>query len=171
MMPGMPGGPRMGDMYKLMQRQTDSLSDVPGTLSELKRAASSAVDTIAASKETVDAAKDAVDAAKDTLHGAKETVDAATVTVESAQRSAARIEAAIDQLEEPVLALRASIEALNAILMHPAVQRLPETLELIESAVVPLATGLRGTQDRLSRATRPVRKSVATVKRKVSRAP
>ena len=108
MMPGMSG---FNDMYKLMQRQTDSLSEVPGTLTELQRAVRGAADTLASSKETV----------------------------ASAQRSTARVEAVVDELEEPVRKLRVSIEKINAILDDPAVERIPATVQLVEDAVVPIA--------------------------------
>lgn len=119
-MPGMSG---FNDMYKLMQRQSDSLSDVRGTLSELQQAVRDAKETVATSKDTVN----------------------------SAQRSTARIEAAIDDLEEPVRALRVSIDKINSVVSHPAVERIPDTVQLVEDAVVPVAEAVQRFNRRCSR--------------------
>ncbi len=127
MMPGMSG---WTDMTKLMQRQTDSLSDVRGTLAELQRAVRDATETVATSKDTVN----------------------------SAQRTTARVEAVVDELEEPVRALRASIERVNAVLSHPAVERLPATVQLVEDAVVPVAEALQRFNRSCSRAAEAVRR-------------
>ncbi len=117
----------MSDTLKLMRSQTEVLSELPGTIMELQRTVRGLGETLAAAKEAVASSKDAA---------------------ESAQRTAARVEAALDEIEEPIRALRPGLERLAVALDNPVVDRLPAMLEAIEATVLPISEGVRRMRDR-----------------------
>ncbi len=110
--------PGIGDVTKLMQAQTEMLSELPATVADLQRAVRGLTDALAATRETV----------------------------ASAQRTSARLEEILDEIEEPVRALRPGIERLAVALDDPAIDRIPATIAMIEQIVVPIANGMQRLQ-------------------------
>jgi hypothetical protein len=70
-------------------------------------------------------------------------------TIASAQRIAERLESLVDELEEPVRALRPGIERVGKVLDDPAVDTVPDTLRKINEDLMPLIHGLRQAQSRV----------------------
>jgi chromosome segregation ATPase len=120
MMPGMPRVPGFNDAIKMMQTQTELLAELPSTIAELQRAVGGLGETLAASRESA----------------------------ASAQRVTSRVEAALDEIEEPIRALRPGLERLGAVLDSPVVDRIPAMLEAIEATVMPIAGGVERTRAR-----------------------
>jgi ABC-type transporter Mla subunit MlaD len=114
MMPGIPRMPRPDDLLQVIRTQSELMMELPATLVELQRTIRDLTETLAALRETV----------------------------ATSQRVSARVESVLDELEEPVRALRPGIARLATVLTDPAIARIPETVTTIESAVGPLATGL-----------------------------
>jgi ABC-type transporter Mla subunit MlaD len=73
----------------------------------------------------------------------------ATETIASAQRTAERLEGLVDELEEPVRALRPGLERVGRVLDDPAVDTLPDTLRTVADDLLPLVHGLRQATDRV----------------------
>lgn len=108
--PGVPSMPTPGDLMRIMQLQTELLTELPETLSELTRA----------------------------VRGLAESVETSKETVAMANRVVERLEALVDDLHDPVRALRPGIERVSEVLDAPVVQRLPEVLEAVESTIMPI---------------------------------
>jgi hypothetical protein len=70
-------------------------------------------------------------------------------TIASAQRIAERLEDLVEELEEPVRALRPGIERVGKVLDDPAVDTVPDTLRRINEDLMPLIHGLRAAQSRV----------------------
>ena len=88
----MPRIPGLSELLSLLQTQTEALSQLPRTLSDLNG--------------TVRELTEATTIARD--------------TIASAQRIAERLEVLMDELEEPVRALRPGIERVGKVLDDPA---------------------------------------------------
>ena len=118
---GMPRIPGLSELLTLLQTQTEALAQLPRTLSDLNG--------------TVRELTEATTMARD--------------TIASAQRSAERLEVLVDELEEPVRALRPGIERGGMVLDDPAVDTVPDTLRRINEDLMPLIHGLRQAQSRV----------------------
>ncbi len=122
---GMPRIPGLSELLSILQAQTEALSQLPRTLSDLNG--------------TVRELTEATTRARD--------------TIASAQRIAERLESLIDELEEPVRALRPGIERVGKVLDDPAVDPVPDTLRRINEDLMPLIHGLRQAQARVGSVT------------------
>jgi ABC-type transporter Mla subunit MlaD len=122
---GMPRIPGFSELIALLQTQTEALSQLPRTLADLNG--------------TVRELTAATTAARD--------------TIASAQRMAERLEGLVEELEEPVRALRPGIERVGRVLDDPAVDTVPETLRRIHDDLMPLIHGLRQAQNRVGSVT------------------
>ena len=118
---GMPRIPGLSELLSLLQTQTEALAQLPRTLSDLNG--------------TVRELTEATTMARD--------------TIASAQRIAERLENLVDELEEPVRALKPGIERLGKVLDDPAVDTVPDTLRKINEDLMPLIHGLRQAQSRV----------------------
>ena len=126
----MPRIPGLSEILSLLQTQTEALAQLPRTLSELNG--------------TVRELTEATTMARD--------------TIASAQRIAERLEDLVNELEEPVRALRPGIERVGKVLDDPAVDTVPDTLRRIQEDLVPLIHGLRVAQSRVGSVTGMLRR-------------
>ena len=117
----MPRIPGLSELISILQTQTEALAQLPRTLSDLNG--------------TVRELTEATTMARD--------------TIASAQRIAERLEELVDELEEPVRALRPGIERVGKVLDDPAVDTVPDTLRRINEDLLPLIHGLRQAQARV----------------------
>jgi ABC-type transporter Mla subunit MlaD len=117
----MPRIPGLSELLSILQTQTEALAQLPRTLSDLNG--------------TVRELTAATTMARD--------------TIASAQRIAERLEDLVEELEEPVRALRPGIERLGKVLDDPAVDTVPDTLRRISEDLLPLIHGLRQAQSRV----------------------
>lgn len=122
---GMPRIPGLSELLALLQTQTEALAQLPRTLSDLNG----------------------------TVKELTEATTMAHATIASAQRIAERLEDLVDELEEPVRALRPGIERVGRVLDDPVVDTVPDTLRRIQEDLVPLIHGLRVAQDRVGSVT------------------
>jgi chromosome segregation ATPase len=129
-MPGMPRMPGVGDVLKNMQTQTEVLAELPSTIRDLQLAVRGLSEMLAALKDTL----------------------------ASAQRVSTRIDEILDDIEEPVRALRPGIIRLAAALDSPVIDRIPATLEAIEAAVLPVTASAERARARWERARQGVRR-------------
>ena len=118
---GMPRIPGLSELLSILQTQTEALSQLPRTLSDLNG--------------TVRELTEATTMARD--------------TIASAQRIAERLEDLVNELEEPVRALKPGIERVGKVLDDPAVDTVPDTLRRINEDLLPLIHGLRQAQTRV----------------------
>ena len=118
---GMPRIPGLSELLSLLQTQTEALAQLPRTLSDLNG--------------TVRELTEATTMARD--------------TIASAQRIAERLGDLVDELEEPVRALKPGIERVGKVLDDPAVDTVPDTLRKINEDLMPLIHGLRQAQSRV----------------------
>ena len=126
----MPRIPGLSEILSLLQTQTEALAQLPRTLTDLQG--------------TVRELTEATTMARD--------------TIASAQRIAERLEDLVEELEEPVRALRPGIERVGRILDDPAVDTVPDTLRRIQEDLVPLIHGLRVAQSRVGSVTGMLRR-------------
>jgi ABC-type transporter Mla subunit MlaD len=117
----MPRIPGLSELLSILQTQTEALSQLPRTLSDLNG--------------TVRELTVATTMARD--------------TIASAQRIAERLEDLVNELEEPVRALKPGIERVGKVLDDPAVDTVPDTLRRINEDLMPLIHGLRQAQSRV----------------------
>jgi ABC-type transporter Mla subunit MlaD len=117
----MPRIPGLSELLSILQAQTEALSQLPRTLSDLNG--------------TVRELTEATTMARD--------------TIAAAQRIAERLEVLVDELEEPVRALRPGIERVGKVLDDPAVDTVPDTLRRINEDLMPLIHALRQAQSRV----------------------
>jgi ABC-type transporter Mla subunit MlaD len=122
---GMPRIPGLTELLTLLQTQTEALAQLPRTLSDLQG--------------TVRELTEATTMARD--------------TIASAQRVAERLEDLVEELEEPVRALKPGLERVGRVLDDPAVDTVPETLRRIHDDLMPLIHGLRQAQSRVGSVT------------------
>jgi ABC-type transporter Mla subunit MlaD len=121
----MPRIPGLSELLSLLQTQTEALAQLPRTLGD--------------------------------LNGTVRELTAATAmardTIASAQRMAERLEGLVEELEEPVRALRPGLERVGRVLDDPAVDTVPDTLRRIHDDLMPLIHGLRQAQERMGTVT------------------
>jgi chromosome segregation ATPase len=110
----------MNDAFRLVQAQSDLMSDLPGIIAELQASVRSLSETLASSKDTA----------------------------ASAQAVLARLESVLDEIEEPVRAMGPGLQRLSVALDSPVIDRLPATLEAIERTVLPIAARIEHTNER-----------------------
>jgi ABC-type transporter Mla subunit MlaD len=117
----MPRIPGLSELLSLLQTQTEALAQLPRTLGD--------------------------------LNGTVRELTAATAmardTIASAQRMAERLEGLVEELEEPVRALRPGLERVGRVLDDPAVDTVPDTLRRLHDDLLPLVHGLRQAQSRM----------------------
>ena len=121
-MPGMPKMPGVTDLVNLLHQQTEALASLPRTMLDLNRSILSLIDVIASARDTI----------------------------ASSQRVSARLERIVDEMEEPVLALRPGLQRLAVILDDPAVGTVPDSLRKINEEVLPLVKGIQDTQTKVN---------------------
>jgi ABC-type transporter Mla subunit MlaD len=121
----MPRIPGLSELLTLLQTQTEALAQLPRTLTDLQG--------------TVRELTEATTMARD--------------TIASAQRIAERLEDLVDELEEPVRALKPGLERVGRVLDDPAVDTVPDTLRRIHDDLMPLIHGLRQAQTRMGSVT------------------
>ena len=122
---GMPRIPGLSELIALLQAQTEALTQLPRTLTDLN----------AAVRELIVATR------------------VATETIQSAQRTAGRLEGLVDELEEPLRALRPGLERVGKVLDDPAIDTVPDTLRTVADDLLPLVHGLRQATDRVGSVT------------------
>ncbi len=122
---GMPRIPGLSELLTLLQTQTEALAQLPRTLTDLNG----------------------------TVRELTEATTKAHATIASAQRIAERLEDLVEELEEPVRALKPGIERVGRVLDDPAVDTVPDTLRRIQEDLVPLIHGLRVAQSRVGSVT------------------
>ena len=114
--------PGVSDLVSQLQAQTEALAQLPLTVAALNSAVQSLIDAVAITRETA----------------------------ASAQRVSERLEEVIEELDEPVRALRPGLERVAKVLDDPVIDTVPETLRKLTEDVVPLVHGLRDAQARVS---------------------
>ena len=127
---GLPRIPGFSELIALLQTQTEALAQLPRTLSDLNA----------------------------TVRDLTEATTKARDTIASAQRITERLETLVEELEEPVRALRPGIERVGRVLDDPAVDTVPETLRQIHEDLMPLIHGLRQAQNRMGSVTGMLRR-------------
>jgi ABC-type transporter Mla subunit MlaD len=118
---GMPRIPGLSELLTLLQNQTEALAQLPRTLGDLNAAV-----------------RDLITA-----------TTVATETIASAQRTAERLETLVEELEEPVRALRPGLERVGKVLDDPVIDTVPDTLRRVSEDLLPLIHGLRQATDRV----------------------
>ena len=127
---GMPSIPGLGDLLSLLQKQTEALAQLPSTLIDLNR----------------------------TIRELTAATTLARETIESAQRITERLEGLVEELQQPVRALKPGLERVGKVLDDPAVDTVPDTLRRIHDDLMPLIAGLRQAQSRLGSVTGMLRR-------------
>ena len=122
---GLPRIPGLSELVDVMQKQTEALAQLPRTIADLN----------AAVRELITATRVATD------------------TITSAQRTAERLEGLVEELEEPVRALRPGLERVGRVLDDPAIETVPDTLRTVADDLLPLVHGLRQATDRVGSVT------------------
>ena len=122
---GLPRIPGLSELIDVLQKQTEALAQLPRTLTDLN----------AAVRELIAATR------------------VATEAIASAQRTAERLEGLVDDLEEPVRALRPGLERVGRVLDDPAIETVPDTLRTVADDLLPLVHGLRQATDRVGSVT------------------
>jgi ABC-type transporter Mla subunit MlaD len=122
---GMPRIPGLTELLSLLQTQTEALAQLPRTLTDLQGTVRELTEATAVARQTLD----------------------------SAQRIAERLEDLVEELEEPVRALKPGLERVGKVLDDPAVDTVPDTLRRIHEDLMPLIHGLRQAQSRVGSVT------------------
>jgi ABC-type transporter Mla subunit MlaD len=118
---GLPRIPGLSELVDVLQKQTEALVQLPRTIADLNTAV----------RELITATRVATD------------------TIASAQRTAERLEGLVEELEEPVRALRPGLERVGRVLDDPAIETVPDTLRTVAEDLLPLVHGLRQATDRV----------------------
>ena len=121
----MPRIPGLSELLGILQTQTEALAQLPRTLSDLNG----------------------------TVRELTQATTMAHATIASAHRIAERLEDLVEELEEPVRALKPGLERVGRVLDDPAVDTVPDTLRRISEDLVPLIHGLRVAQSRVGSVT------------------
>ena len=121
-MPSMPRIPGLYDLVGLLQQQTEALAALPRTMLDLNRSILGLIEVVASARDTL----------------------------ASSQRVSARLERIVDEMEEPILALKPGLARLAVVLDDPAVDSIPDTLRKINEDVLPLVQGIRETQGKVN---------------------
>ena len=127
---GIPSIPGLGEMLSLLQKQTEALAQLPRTLTDLNRA----------------------------IQALTEATTMARETIESAQRITERLEGVVEEMQQPVRALKPGLERVGRVLDDPAVDTVPDTLRRIHEDLMPLIAGLRQAQARVGSVTGALRR-------------
>ncbi|MDP9427901.1 MAG: hypothetical protein M3Q47_03060 [Actinomycetota bacterium] len=127
---GLPRIPGLSDLVDVLQKQTEALAQLPRTLTDLN------------------------DAVRELIA----TTRVATETVASAQRTAERLEGLVEELEEPVRALRPGLERVGKVLDDPVIDTVPDTLRTVTEDLLPLVHGLRQATERVGSVTGRLRR-------------
>jgi ABC-type transporter Mla subunit MlaD len=127
---GMPRIPGLTELLNILQTQTEALAQLPRTLSDLNG----------------------------TVRELTEATTMARETIASAQRIAERLEDLVEELEEPMRALRPGLDRVGKVLDDPAVDTVPDTLRRIHDDLMPLIHGLRQAQSRVGSVTGMLRR-------------
>lgn len=122
---GMPRIPGLTELLGLLQTQTEALAQLPRTLSDLTG----------------------------TVRELTQATTMARETIASAQLIAERLQDLVDELEEPVRALRPGLERVGRVLDDPAIDTVPDTLRRIHDDLLPIVHGLRQAQTRVGSVT------------------
>ena len=122
---GLPRIPGLSELVDVLQKQTEALAQLPRTIADLNTAV----------RELITATRVATD------------------TIASAQRTAERLEGLVEELEEPVRALRPGLERVSRVLDDPAIETVPDTLRTVADDLLPLVHGLRQATDRVGTVT------------------
>lgn len=122
-MPSMPRMPGFSDLLSLLQQQSEALAALPRTMLDLNRSILSLIEVVASARDTF----------------------------ASSQRVSSRIERIVDEMEQPILALKPGLERLAVILDDPAVETVPDTLRKINEEVLPLVQGIQETQSKVNK--------------------
>jgi ABC-type transporter Mla subunit MlaD len=122
---GMPRIPGLTELISLLQMQTEALAQLPRTLADLQGTVRELTEATAVARQTLD----------------------------SAQRIAERLEDLVEELDEPVRALKPGLERVGRVLDDPAIDTVPETLNRIHDDLMPLIHGLRSAQTRVGSVT------------------
>jgi len=120
-LPGMPSLPGVSELVSGLQSQTEALAQLPLTVAALNSAVQGLIEAVTITRETA----------------------------ASAQRVSERLEEVIEELDEPVRALRPGLERVAKVLDDPVIDTVPETLRRLTEDVVPLVHGLRDAQTRV----------------------
>jgi hypothetical protein len=131
---GMPSIPGLGDVLSLLQKQTEALAQMPRTLTDLNQ----------------------------TIRDLTEATTLARETIEAAQRITERLEGLVEELQQPVRALKPGLERVGRVLDDPAVDTVPDTLRRIHDDLMPLVSGLRRAQARVGSVTGGLRRRQRT---------
>jgi ABC-type transporter Mla subunit MlaD len=126
----MPRIPGLSELLAQLQAQTEALAQLPRTMTDLNSAV----------RELISA------------------VGVASETIASAQRTAERLEGLVEELEEPVRALRPGLERVGAVLDDPVIDTVPETLRSIHDDLMPMIASLRQAQSRVGTVTGMLRR-------------
>jgi ABC-type transporter Mla subunit MlaD len=121
----MPRIPGLSELIAALQAQTEALAQLPRTMSDLN----TAVRELIAATTT------------------------ATETIASAQRTAERLEGLVEELEEPVRALRPGLERVGRVLDDPVIDTVPDTLRRVSEDLLPLVHTLRQATSRVGAVT------------------
>jgi ABC-type transporter Mla subunit MlaD len=121
----MPRIPGLTELLALLQTQTEALAQLPRTLADLNG----------------------------TVRELTQATTRARETIEAAQRISERLEDLVEELEEPIRALRPGIERVGRVLDDPVVDTVPDSLRRINEDLLPLIHGLRQAQTRMGSVT------------------
>jgi ABC-type transporter Mla subunit MlaD len=127
---GIPRIPGLSELLAQLQAQTEALAQLPRTMTDLNGAV----------RELIAA------------------TTVATETIASAQRTAERLETLVEELEEPVRALRPGLVRVGKVLDDPVIDSVPDTLRSIHDDLMPLIAGLRQAQSRVGTVTGMLRR-------------
>ena len=98
-LPGMPRVPGVSELVSQLQSQTEALAQLPLTVAALNSAVQGLIEAVTITRETA----------------------------ASAQRVSERLEEVIEELDEPVRALRPGLERVAKVLDDPVIDTVPET--------------------------------------------
>ena len=121
----LPRIPGLSELLSLLQAQTEALAQLPRTLTDLNTAIRDLISATAV----------------------------ATQAIQSAQRTSQRLETLVEELEEPVRALKPGLERAARVLDDPAIDTLPDTVRQIHDDLMPLVHTLRQAQARVGSVT------------------
>jgi ABC-type transporter Mla subunit MlaD len=119
---GMPKIPGLSELLAALQAQTEALAQLPRTLTDLNSAVRELITATAT----------------------------ATAAISSAQRTAERLEGLVEELEEPVRALKPGLERVGRVLDDPVVERVPDIIRTIDEDLRPMIATLHQAQSRVA---------------------
>lgn len=114
--------PRVDAVYALLRQQTESLAQLPDVVASLAGA----------------------------VRGIGDTVQEARQTLAAVQRLTARMDSIVEELEQPLRALRPGLEKLAVVLDDPVVEDLPATLRAVRADVLPVLRTLADTSEKVA---------------------